>query len=207
MANRNPGNINASLDQGSAQSITDLSLANVEVMQQVDIAQFGLVTRWGSPDVWIPGAMLDGGTNWNGSSYDAVSGTFGFRLFVPPYVTEARYTLLVAGIGKALLRTDTDSTGSELKWSFNESTEIDGSAFVYSAGAIPSSEGAGTGRAITVASGATAEWTTEDVRVDVTRTNETGTVYGSPNSTPGKVYGVGISWIWEPRDITDSASV
>ena len=198
MANRNPGNINASLDQGSAQSITDLSLANVEVLQQVDIAQFGLVTRWGSPDVWIPGAMLDGGTNWNGSSYDAVSASFGFKLFVPPYVTEARYTLLVAGIGKATITTDTDSTGS---------TEIDGSAFVYSAGAIPSSEGAGTGRAITVASGATAEWTTEDVTVAVIRTNETGTVYGSPNSTPGKVYGVGISWIWEPRDITDSASV
>lgn len=186
---------------------SDASPAVVDYLQDIDRLQWKALTILGAPDYFMPMVLPDGGVSWNGSSYDLETTTRVFAIQVPPTIATADFVILAAGAGKFEITTDTDSTGSEIKYGNSASTKINNVQPYWSNGVFPTSAGAGSGRAIDVATSGRARWQTCIVTVKHTRYGEASTIVSVEQTDPGTIYGIGFRWVWEPVDITDSESV
>ena len=208
MANKTPA-LGQSIEQVEISPLedSDATPAVVDHLQDIDRRQWQLLTRFGSPDYFACVDFIDGGVTWNGSSYDKDVSTYVFQVQVPPTIDTADVVILASGAGRFKSTTDTDSTGTQLDFSNNNTAPIDMATEFGSCGPLPTSEGAASTRAIQVATADRARWQSCTCTVTLVRIGETSYVNGVILSKPGRVYGIGFRWHWKPVESTDSDTV
>lgn len=151
-----------SLDSQEPGRLRDLVLAQVALLQSVDTNQHALMSAWGGPAICH---------NFYATPTGNATYTATFRM--PPGVTDCDVSLLLGGIGIVTITTAADSTGTALSTTSGYQPEF--ADWVSTGGVAPTSAGATSGRAVTVAS--SASWAWADVDFTLTVTGVSGTLY------------------------------
>lgn len=148
------------LDTLDAGRLKDPAVAGIALLQQVDLRQHALMTGWG----WPPCAC----TFYLGTTGAA---TAVFPVRVPPGVTDIDVSLLLAGFGTVVVTSAVDAVGTSFTC-MNGTNAVAAGAdaelgeWFESGGPMPSSYGATSGRAVTVAS--SPSWDPQDVDLTFT---------------------------------------
>lgn len=153
------------LDTLDAGRLKDPALAGIALLRQVDLRQHALMTGWG----WPPCAY---------TFYLAATGATSqvLSVRVPPGVTDLDLSLLMAGFGTVVVTSAVDAVGTQLQC-LNGTNAVAAGAdaelgeWFETGGPMPSSYGATSGRAVTVAS--SASWGPQDVDLTFTVSNVT----------------------------------
>ena len=102
------------LDTTAARDLPDPTTGRVALFTDIERAQWGLVTSWGHPGVWIECAVKDAGTSGSSGSYAAVVNRFPMFALVPPRVEYAHVTVYYTGALRFDLSSSVDSVGIRL---------------------------------------------------------------------------------------------
>jgi hypothetical protein len=143
------------VDKAAASFLVDIEPARVWILHEIHQRQHSLMSRWGGPGCWI---------GMNADESDTVT----VPIRVPPGVTEMDLTLMVSGVGDVTITSTNDNTiGSRLVW-LMEGDALTQSHSISTAGEIDSSNGANTGRAVTVSGSVSWTWQTERLTFTIT---------------------------------------
>lgn len=140
--------------------VRDLAPAVIDYLRMIRQRQHALMSGWGGAAICR--------TLYIQATGDA---THTVTVRVPPGVTDLDLALLAYGNGTVTITTSVDATGTELRSVApidSAAIEEEQAAWVSTGGALSSSAGASSARAVTVASSATWVWQDVDLTLTIT---------------------------------------
>lgn len=146
----------ADLDIIVLPGVADLTAAGVAILRTIAARQHALMSGWGGSNVCRSVYL-----NTTTSSSDT------FTIRIPPGVTECDIQVLAYGTGTVTITSTVDATGT--KWTIasphDGSSDLEMARWHGTGGPLPSSLGATSGRAVTVASSASWSWDNVDLTI------------------------------------------
>lgn len=205
MAARTPAIGQSPLDSLPEYTVTDLAQARVALLGDADAYQFALMNRWGGPDYSIAMQMIDGGTTWTGSGYEADSNTYAVTVPVPAGARYADIELLVSGRSKCAITSDYDSTGTLFDWNVSDSRSLSKAEWRATVGIVSTTAGAASKRAVRTRLEPSAVWHDSTLTFVIERTDADD--YVDDDSTPGQIHAVALRFIFEIEDTSASITL
>ena len=209
MGDKMPTMGNTCLDAVSgAQTLVDPHPAEIDLLQSAWGVHWRIATVWGGPDFFMGHHQDHGAATWDGAKWVSQDSTLPSPIRVPPYVGWTDMAILISGRGKYVITTAQDTTGTACVCNVGDSATLQSSTTQYTAGPLPSSMGATSGRGIQLVANVRPYWQEIDLTVKLRQIDESSTdaVAGS-NAKPAAIHGIAFRWIWQPQDITDSLAV
>lgn len=155
---RNPANY--SVDVDDPVRFRDPIGAMVTLLRLLELKLHSLMSQWGGPPRCYTQIIKATGN---------VTTTRTVR--VPPGVTELDLAVRIAGTGTITITSTADATGTAFKMDNNSATpttDAERAQWFETGGYMPTSAGAASGRAVTVAASATWVWQNVDLTIAIT---------------------------------------
>lgn len=147
-----------SVDVDDPIGLLDPQPALVSLLRTAEQRQHALASWWGGPARCMTEVLKATGAT---STVVTVS--------IPPGVTDVDIALLLAGTGTVVVTSSADGTGTQFASDNNAAaptTDAEIASWFQTSGYLPTSAGAASGRAVTVA--ASASWAWQDVDLTIT---------------------------------------
>lgn len=157
-----------SVDVDDPIGLIDPQQALVALLKQVELRQHSLASEWGGPPRCMTEVLKATGAT---STVITVS--------VPPGVTDLDIAMLLAGTGTVVVTSSVDATGTQFVSDNNAAaptTDAEVASWFQTSGALPTSAGATSGRAVTVASSASWAWQDVDLTITVSAVTSSLTI-------------------------------
>lgn len=142
--------------------------AVVAILRQIEHKQHSLMSQWGGPPRCYTEIIKATGAT---SSVLTVA--------IPPGVTDCDIAILMAGTGTVVVTSTADATGTQFMSDNNAAaptTDAELGQWFQTAGYMPTSAGAASGRAVTVAASASWAWVNVDLTITISAVTSSLTI-------------------------------
>lgn len=163
---RDPATLSVDVDDPIG--MLDPQPAVVSLLKLIEAKQHSVMSAWGGPPRCLTEVLKATGAT---STVLTVS--------IPPGVTDVDIAVLLAGTGTLVITSTADATGTQFVSDNNAAaptTDAEMASWFQTSGALPTSAGATSGRAVTVASSSSWAWQDVDLTLTVSAVTSSLTI-------------------------------